>query len=65
MIKQEPCPACGGAGSHTVQVIIGHVSRDMASDAGDMSFVGTPVFGVEEEPCPYCEGTGIYNEAQP
>lgn len=45
-----PCADCGGSG----EAVLGYVTRDMATDAGEPSMEGMPVPGQ----CPTCRGSG-------
>lgn len=57
--EQEPCQGCGGSGYNTQRAVVGHVTHDMAIDAGIKNIEGSPVYGEELVPCEYCNGTGI------
>lgn len=55
----EPCPKCGGYGQ--TEEIVGEVSVEMASDAGDRTLAGQPMYGNVR--CDFCLGSGfIENE---
>lgn len=52
------CPQRGGCGEIDVTEIVGEVSADMASDAGEPSMRGQPVYGKVPHRCTVCEGLG-------
>ena len=60
------CPYCEGQGYHAQpQTIYQRVTKEMASDAGDLTLEGYPVYAgenFEQTQCDHCEGSGLTNE---
>lgn len=52
------CPACEGQGGWREPVLAGHVTKEMAMDAGSMDMEGMPLYWDEAFPCEACDGTG-------
>ena len=58
-MADKSCESCNGNGMIDIDVneVIGEVTKDMATDAGDLQLIGQPVYDIVKRtiPCPDCQ----------